>query len=98
MNPVIVINVNMGSMGHRVGRLIASCTNILWYDHKGNGVVPWETCSEILNADIANTDGSAGAASLDVNGATNLGANVVTTGAQIYTGATERPFVNIGDR
>jgi len=53
MNPVIVINVNMGSMGHRVGRLIASCTNILWYDHKGNGVVPWETCSEILNADIA---------------------------------------------
>ena len=39
-----------------------------------------------LDAAIVNTDGSAGAASLDVNGASNLGANVVTAGAQTYTG------------
>ena len=40
-----------------------------------------------LDAAIAKADGTAGAASLDVNGATNLGANVITTGAQTYTGA-----------
>ena len=53
MNPLIIINVNMGSKGHRIGRLIASCKNVLWYDHKANGSEPWERCNGILNSDIA---------------------------------------------
>ena len=48
-NPIIVINANMGSKGHQIGRLIASCNNVLWYDHKWNGSLPWMPCSNILN-------------------------------------------------
>ena len=48
-NPIIVINANMGSKGHQIGRLIASCSNVRWYDHKWNGPTPWEPCSHILN-------------------------------------------------
>ena len=51
-NPVIVINVNMGSKGHQIGRLLASCDNVLWFDHEGNGNHPWEPCSGILNAEL----------------------------------------------
>ena len=40
-----------------------------------------------LNADIGNTDPSAGATSLVVTGATDLGGNVTTTGLQTYTDA-----------
>lgn len=53
MNPVIVINVNMGSKGHQIGRLVSSCSNITWYDHPGNGNNPWEPCNNILNAELS---------------------------------------------
>ena len=52
-NPVIVINVLAGSKGHQIGRLIASCTNILWYDYVGNGTHPWEACGDILNGELS---------------------------------------------
>lgn len=39
----------MGSKGHQIGRLIASCSNVRWYDHPWNGASPWEPCSHILN-------------------------------------------------
>ena len=48
-NPIIVINANMGSKGHQIGRLIASCSNVKWYDHEWNGSNPWEPCKHILN-------------------------------------------------
>ena len=53
MNPVIVINVNMGSKGHQIGRLISSCDNVAWYDHPHNGTHPWEPCNTILNAELS---------------------------------------------
>ena len=53
MNPIIVINVNMGSKGHQIGRLISSCDNVAWYDHRGNGAHPWLPCSGILNAELS---------------------------------------------
>jgi len=53
MNPVIVINVNMASKGHQIGRLVSSCSNITWYDHPGNGNNPWEPCNNILNAELS---------------------------------------------
>jgi hypothetical protein len=53
MNPIIVINVNMGSKGHQIGRLISSCDNVAWYDHVDNGTHPWEPCSNILNAELS---------------------------------------------
>ena len=52
-NPIIVINVNMASKGHQIGRLLASCSNVLWYNHEGNGSVPWEPCNGILNAELS---------------------------------------------
>ena len=52
-NPVIIINANMGSKAHQIGRLLSSCTNLLWYDHKGNGQFPWLPCSQILNHEIS---------------------------------------------
>jgi hypothetical protein len=52
-NPIIVINVNMGSKGHQIGRLIASCSNVLWYDHTDNGTNPWDPCSGILNSELS---------------------------------------------
>ena len=48
-NPIIVVNALMGSKGHQIGRLIASCSNVRWYDHPWNGASPWEPCSHILN-------------------------------------------------
>lgn len=32
----------MGAKVHQLGRLIASCSNVVWYDHKQNGNYPWE--------------------------------------------------------
>ena len=48
-NPIIVVNALMGSKGHQIARLIASCSNVRWYDHHWNGANPWEPCSHILN-------------------------------------------------
>ena len=48
-NPIIVVNALMGSKGHQIARLIASCSNVRWYDHHWNGTNPWEPCSHILN-------------------------------------------------
>jgi hypothetical protein len=52
-NPIIVINAIMASKGHQVGRLLASCSNVLWYNHEGNGSDPWEPCNGILNAELS---------------------------------------------
>jgi len=51
-NPIIVINVNMASKGHQIGRLIATCSNVLWYNHKDNGEHPWLPCDGILNSEL----------------------------------------------
>ena len=51
-NPIIVINVNMASKGHQIGRLISSCDNVLWYNHKDNGEHPWLPCDGILNSEL----------------------------------------------
>ena len=40
-NNCILINFPQGSGGHMLGRMIASCDNIAWYDHKQNGEYPW---------------------------------------------------------
>jgi len=53
MNPIIVINVNMASKGHQIGRLIASCSNVVWYNHKDNGSNPWDPCNGILNSELS---------------------------------------------
>lgn len=37
----IVINFPQGSGGHIVGRFLASCDNVVWYDHSQNGEHPW---------------------------------------------------------
>ena len=52
-NPIIIINANMGSKAHQIGRLISSCTNMLWYDSKLNGQFPWLPCSQILNHELS---------------------------------------------
>jgi hypothetical protein len=52
-NPIIVVNANMGSKAHQIGRLIATCTNVLWYNHKDNGEHPWLPCDGILNSEIS---------------------------------------------
>jgi hypothetical protein len=41
MDNFIIINAPMGCRGHQVGRLLASCDNVLWYDHFKNGNQPW---------------------------------------------------------
>lgn len=48
-NPIIVINVLMASKGHQIGRLVASCSNVVWYDAPTNGEHPWLPCNGILN-------------------------------------------------
>ena len=40
-NPIIVVNALMGSKGHQIARLIASCSNVRWYDHHWNGANPF---------------------------------------------------------
>ena len=40
-NNCITINFPNGAGGHKLGRLIATCDNVLWYDYKGNGSAPW---------------------------------------------------------
>jgi len=52
-NPIIVINVNMASKGHQIGRLLATCNNVLWYDHEKNGIFPWLPCDGILNSELS---------------------------------------------
>lgn len=42
----ITINAPMGAKVHQLGRLIASCDNVVWYDYKGNGNYPWEPYAE----------------------------------------------------
>jgi len=42
----ITINAPMGAKAHQLGRLIASCDNVLWYNYKGNGTNPWEFYNE----------------------------------------------------
>ena len=41
MDNYLIINAPMGCKGHQVGRLLASCDNVLWYDHFKNGSQPW---------------------------------------------------------
>ena len=48
-NPIIVINVLMAAKGHQIGRLVASCSNVLWYDAPTNGEHPWLPSAGILN-------------------------------------------------
>jgi hypothetical protein len=43
----------MASKGHQIGRLIATCSNVLWYNHKDNGEHPWLPCDGILNSEIS---------------------------------------------
>jgi len=38
----IVINAPMGAKAHQLGRLIASCSDVVWYGHKQNGIYPWK--------------------------------------------------------
>lgn len=38
---MIVINAPMGAKGHQIGRLLASCDNVAWYDNRANGEHPW---------------------------------------------------------
>ena len=40
-NNCILINFPQGAGGHMLGRMIASCDNIAWYDHEQNGKHPW---------------------------------------------------------
>ena len=39
----------MASKGHQIGRLVASCSNVVWYDAPTNGEHPWLPCKGILN-------------------------------------------------
>jgi hypothetical protein len=39
----------MASKGHQIGRLVASCSNVVWYDAPTNGEHPWLPCNGILN-------------------------------------------------
>lgn len=48
-NPIIVINVLMAAKGHQIGRLVASCSNVVWYDAPTNGEHPWLPSKGILN-------------------------------------------------
>lgn len=41
MKNFIIINAVVGARGHQLGRLLASCDNVLWYDHFKNGSQPW---------------------------------------------------------
>jgi hypothetical protein len=40
-NNCILINFPQGAGGHMLGRMLASCDNIAWYDHEQNGEYPW---------------------------------------------------------
>tara|TARA_E500000178_G_scaffold150175_1_gene149901 strand:- start:8652 stop:9380 length:729 start_codon:yes stop_codon:yes gene_type:complete len=41
-NNCIVINFPRGAKGHVIGRLLATCDNVVWYDYEGNGN-PWSS-------------------------------------------------------
>lgn len=41
LNNCITINFPEGSGGHMLGRMLASCDNVAWYDHDQNGEHPW---------------------------------------------------------
>ena len=53
-NPIIVINVLMASKGHQIGRLVASCSNVVWYDAPTNGEHPWLPSKGILNDELGH--------------------------------------------
>lgn len=38
---MIIINAPMGAKGHQIGRLLASCDNVAWYNTEANGEHPW---------------------------------------------------------
>ena len=40
-NNAITINFPEGAGGHMLGRMLASCDNVAWYDHEQNGRYPW---------------------------------------------------------
>ena len=46
-NNCIVINAPMGAKAHQLGRLIASCNDVVWYDHVRNGNNPWEPYNDV---------------------------------------------------
>lgn len=45
-NNFIAICFPMGAKGHIAGRLLASCSNVSWYNYKKNGNNPWEPYSD----------------------------------------------------
>jgi hypothetical protein len=45
-NNLIVISAPMGAKGHQIGRLLASCDNVQWYNHSANGTEPWKPYRE----------------------------------------------------
>lgn len=45
-NNCIIINAPMGAGAHQLGRLIATCNNVVWYNYKGNGTNPWNSYQE----------------------------------------------------
>ena len=49
---MIVINAPMGAKGHQMGRLLASCDNVAWYNTKGNGEHPWLPYTEMYGKDL----------------------------------------------
>jgi hypothetical protein len=50
---IIPINVMFGGRGHQIGRLVASCSNVLWYDHFKNGKFPWLPASSNESSNIS---------------------------------------------
>ena len=43
----IVINAPMAAKVHQLGRLVASCDNVVWYDYPKNGKTPWEYYNDV---------------------------------------------------
>lgn len=41
-NNCIAICFPQGAGGHIAGRILASCNNVAWYDHRQNGKFPWD--------------------------------------------------------
>lgn len=52
-NNAITVNFPMGSGGHIAGRLLCTCNNVAWYDHKTNGPYPWEPFDTTYNENFS---------------------------------------------
>ena len=49
---MIVINAPMVAKGHQIGRLLASCDNVAWYNNQANGEHPWLPYMEMYGKDL----------------------------------------------